>query len=359
MKNRIYLNWEYLLILPVNYLIVWLYGDIIESISINTWYMFIPLVITLLIFMYQSYLRKRDNNDYEISFIINEGTFLLNWVGLELIKLKLEYDNVRFKANSILYQGTILNSGNNDIDTESFYKPLAIKLGRNYKLKNIEITHKPEGIDLKYKRINNTLLFEWDLLKSDEFIKFNTIVEFKQKYTIKNMFEILQGLTKDISFSGSRIKNVKFFNTNFSKGESRIFKIKFLLLPLIALWLTAFSLNFYPKEELQLDYSFEGNSDYISFTNDEINSLAAIDSSGNVIDNYKIRGQQWTINGISVNNEFEQDLFLLKFAKSLSWVLLLLLILFWIKRNYYRKRKLIDDFIAKPYYGSSKYQWFK
>lgn len=349
-----YLTWEYaLIILPLSVMIFSYWQELIRIPS-EYYYFIIPLLITVLFFIIQTLQRKDDQSDTQITFIENEGTFILNSVGFSLNELYLHHDKTQIDKKAILYQVTILNSGIKDIDKQDFQKPLVIKLGSEYTWKTIDITYKSEDIGLLYSLKNDTLIFEWELLRTKEFFKFDSIIEFKQEYNKDNIRRIFQGVLKNISFKGSRIKNVKFQRTNFAKGESNIWKLK-LLIPFLAM-MTFSYFHFTNPEKIIYHHIVTDKNDTlcVNFQTTKDKIIIIKDSLGKNLDYNRIAYSNWKTQKIEVVDNLswvKQKPILLKI---ISWLLFTYLILLLFQRNYYLRRKEINDFIAYPYMGSPK-----
>ena len=158
MKIRNYIKWEYLFLLPPIVILIFLYESSFSTISIDIWYFIVPLIVMIFIFVLQSIQRKKDKKDTEITFIESEGTFILNWPGHYIPNLKLFKNEKSIDNKCILYQFTIINSGEKDIDKTLFKKPLKIEFNHKYKWKSIEVKS-DNDIGVKYSLQNHSKPF--------------------------------------------------------------------------------------------------------------------------------------------------------------------------------------------------------
>lgn len=346
MKIKDYI-FESLLLLILLGITTFLYWEIIVIYS-NYLYYVVPILITIAIFVVQLQHRKIDNESTSVTFIENEGTFLFTPIAYSIKKLKVKYSKSELDKKLIFYQATILNSGQKDIDSSVFHKPLTLKLKNGYTWKSVDITFQSEDIDLKYKLVNDTIYFEWDLLKKNEYFKFDSLIEFEQDYSNSKASEILRGIFKNISFSCSRIKNMKLKRTNFAKGESILFFSRLFIFPAFIL-VFAFCNNYINQN--QLVYKFSNGKDTLGIKHsvDFSNKIVLENSLDKEISLETIKKTELKLIDCYYIDKHNKNERLFLFFKIFIWFPMIYLILLILKKRYYLKRKEIDDFLAYPY----------
>ena len=82
------------------------------------------------------------------------------------------------------------------------------------------------------------------------------------------------------------------------------------------------------------------------------NLIIIKDTSGKILDNNKFADSNWITQKIEVVDNLSWKEIKPMLIKPFVWLSLLYLILLLIRRNYYLRRKEIDDFIAYPYRGN-------
>lgn len=132
----------------------------------------------------------------------------------ELDDIEIKYKNKIIGENLIMFKGTFFNSGNADIDKTMVHKPLLIKLPEDYIWTKAKIVDKSNDVVIKESIDNNQLIFNWDILKENEYFTFDSIIEYKpdpDKDSISDDYDITRKLSRNISFN-HRITNLKSIN---------------------------------------------------------------------------------------------------------------------------------------------------
>jgi hypothetical protein len=96
--------------------------------------------------------------------------------------IDISYNNQRITPSLTLLKGCFINTGNKDIDKSIIHEPISLTLPENNKwLKTTTVSTSP-GVQALHKiRDDSTLEFSWDLLKQNEFIKFDALIHAEEE----------------------------------------------------------------------------------------------------------------------------------------------------------------------------------
>jgi hypothetical protein len=90
-------------------------------------------------------------------------------------ELSIRYKGVEVQSNVYIISGFLLCTGNKDIDHKN--SAIEISIPDNSKWLDFKIIQKPKNMELQHHFLGNDLTLTFDLLKSTEFIEFESIVE--------------------------------------------------------------------------------------------------------------------------------------------------------------------------------------
>lgn len=147
----------------------------------------------------------------QLLFLEHDCISLFKSIVKEIEDIEIKYKDKVIDENLIIYKGTFFNSGNSDIDKTIIHQPLLIKLPEGYIWTKAKIIDKSNDIAIKESIDNNQLIFNWDILKENEYFTFDSIIEYKpssDKDDISNDFNITRNLSRNIRFN-HRITNLK------------------------------------------------------------------------------------------------------------------------------------------------------
>lgn len=100
------------------------------------------------------------------------STFNENFKTLDLLNYKLP-----FNANQYYYRGTIINSGNTDIYRNIILQPLKISFPKDFKIISFNLGQKTPELNIEIKQENESIILQWDILKTMEHFTFELIIE--------------------------------------------------------------------------------------------------------------------------------------------------------------------------------------
>lgn len=175
--------------------------------------------LAIIFFIYQIVKDKKDKKKIALGFIENKCFSLFSKSIDTIAGLEIKFNKKPISNNLIFYQATIYNSGVSDIPDMLIYKPLTLSLPADFQWKSFNLFDKSDGIGIQYTINDTELQLSWDLLKKNEFFRFDAIIEGK-----KNENEMtepsISTLAKRISFNGTRISDLQVEKQNIRYYES-------------------------------------------------------------------------------------------------------------------------------------------
>lgn len=136
------------------------------------------ILITILIYAIQTY-SKRNNKKRNVSLILEEKECysLLN-ADTKGLKIEIKHNNKVLDNPILLFKGTLTNNGIKDIDEKDIKKPLILKIDKQFSIIDSTLIEYPSDCKCTLNLLKkDEIEITWDLLKSDEKIEFQFILE--------------------------------------------------------------------------------------------------------------------------------------------------------------------------------------
>lgn len=157
----------------------------------------IGIILTFLFGVYSIIVNRKKKKNVSLSFE-KEECYSLFKKDINRLNIDINYKGKTVDSYLILFKGIIRNNGEQDIDKNRIYKPIQIKIDKEFKWLEINITSSPDGANVNIKKINDNLLeLNLDLIKKDEDIEFEALIEIPQETEIE---EITDEFYKSIKF---------------------------------------------------------------------------------------------------------------------------------------------------------------
>src|SRR5690606_11008040 len=116
---------------------------------------------------------RKDKRKTEISLIDQSWLSIINTFQDNFEILKLQNYTLPINTNLYYFEGIIINTGNVDIDRTTIYKPLMLQLPEEFKIKELRTdTSKLAALNVIILKNDNSITFQWDLLKPLEHFNF-------------------------------------------------------------------------------------------------------------------------------------------------------------------------------------------
>lgn len=141
-------------------------------------YFLIGIVISVILAYWGIWHSNKNRTVTQLSIVDQIWMNLLSTFEDNFKTLKIENYQLPINTNLYYYKGTIINTGNTDIDKLKVYKPFKISLPQNFKIVEFKVQKKyVNEIGLSKQKLENDIIFEWELLKPLESFSFELILE--------------------------------------------------------------------------------------------------------------------------------------------------------------------------------------
>lgn len=138
---------------------------------------YLGLILTIGFGVYAIIINRKTQKKVSISFK-KEECYSLFKEDINRLNIDVNYKGQSVNNFLLLFKGTIENNGTLDIDKNRIYTPLKIITKKEFKWLETSISSVPDGATVKIDRISdNTIEFNWDLIKKGEQIDFEALVE--------------------------------------------------------------------------------------------------------------------------------------------------------------------------------------
>ena len=246
-------------------------------------YMALGIIATVLIGYLGIRYTSKSKNKTSIGYFEDSRITLFESAVKELDELEIKYKNEPINENLIIYRGTFFNSGNTDIDKNLIHKPLKIILPSNYEWKKVKIIDKSKDINVEFGNSSNSLHFSWDILRVNEYVTFDSVIEYKPISKSSSSSEsIAKYLSSNISFE-QRITNLEPIKTidpditsfHGYKYTSLIFLAIIIFLSI--LWGRSIV---FPDYKNSHEVVIDSTRTFVTFKNKNANQIQFINNSG-------------------------------------------------------------------------------
>src|SRR5262249_1028368 len=90
----------------------------------------------------------KDRKKVELSFIKRESIPLFKAIVKNFSEIDITYQGKKISENLILFKGTLINTGNTDIEKSIIHKPVEIELPENCNWIKFKVINKSEGLSI-------------------------------------------------------------------------------------------------------------------------------------------------------------------------------------------------------------------
>ena len=249
----------------------------------NLIYMILGVIVTIIVGYFGIKYTSKSKNRTSIGYFEDSRITLFESAVKELDELEIKYKNEPINENLIIYRGTFFNSGNTDIDKNVLHKPLKIILPPNYEWKKVKIIDKSKDINIEFDNNSNSLHFSWDILRVDEYVTFDSVIEYKPTSEPSSSSEsIANYLSSNISFE-HRITNLEPIKT-IDPSLSSIHGYKYTSLIFIAI-IVFVSILFgrsivFPDYKNSYEVVIDSTRTFVTFKNKNANQIQFMNNSG-------------------------------------------------------------------------------
>lgn len=139
------------------------------------------IIITVSFGGYSIWAYKKSKRNVSLEFR-NKECYSLFREDVNRLNIELIYNKTTLNNTLILLKAKLINNGQVDIDKNRIYTPLKIKSSEIYKWLEATITNSPTGAQTNIELLTEQeIQLNWDLLKQNEYIEIEALVEIKGK----------------------------------------------------------------------------------------------------------------------------------------------------------------------------------
>ncbi len=251
---------------------------------------FLGIIATIVIGIWGIRYASKQKVKTQLLFIEHNCISLFKSIVKELEDIEIKYKDKVIDENLIMFKGTLFNSGNSDIDKSIIHKPLSISLPSNYTWTKAKIIDKSIDVVINDSIENNHLVFNWDILKENEYFTFDSIIEYKPTPDNKSNsddYDITRELSRNIDFN-HRITNLKsIIKEKIPSKPMSLLGLIFLSLYLLSivgvcLYFAAGQFVF-PEYDLQFKIQRENFTSFVKLKAVDENKIELINKKGDNI----------------------------------------------------------------------------
>ena len=189
--------------------------------------------------------------------------------------LEIMHEGVAVQSNTMILKLGIVNYGDIDIDKTSIHKVLKVDLPKHFKVLDAKVIKSTSDVRHNLKTFKNAVSVGWDLLKSDEFILFNILVDFDSEKEKKQPEEKRMERWYNLSYRFTNLSKVEVESLISQTNKIEIPKTKFFrilsLIPVVStLSIVAITLFAYPWNQNWRHYFNFGKPFDMEFIMDEL-----------------------------------------------------------------------------------------
>lgn len=239
----------------------------------------VGIVITIIFSVIGIMITIRKRYPGKITFVEENAIGLFNSIIKNFPDIKIQYDDKPIDEQMVYLKASFINTGNTDLTTKDNSHKLKISLSDEFKWINCKLTDSSKDVVCDLQKIDNELVFDFDLLRKNEFLQFEAFAEIKNTKTPASTFR------KSLNFS-HRIPNTGKVDKSSYLDEEQIKEKRFefkknLILATIFLFLGigAVTYSYFAKlSELEYIYSENGKEYNVKLTADSIDKIKIKDS---------------------------------------------------------------------------------
>lgn len=211
-------------------------------------------------------LKRRDTG--RITFVEENTIGLFSSKALHFPGIKIRYGDKDLTEQVVYLKGSLINTGNSDLSTNDSHT-LKIKIPTNFKCINCKISGHSKEVKCSIDSTGNYLMFDFELLKRNEYLEFEVLLEFAGE----NISISTSDLIKSLEFS-HRIPNTasvvkrKLASKDEIKNKRRDFLMYSIIGGAFLLFLVVMSALNYTKNPQHIKFKyFKDSIEYLVTVN--------------------------------------------------------------------------------------------
>lgn len=218
----------------------------------------IGIIITIFFSVWGILIAIRKRYPGRITFVEENAIGLFNSIIKNFPDIKIQYDNKPISEQMVYLKASFINTGSIDLSTKGNSHKLKINLSDDYKWISCKLTDVSKDVICELKNLENELIFDFDLLRKNEFIQFEAFAE------IKNTDKPASTFRKSLVFS-HRIPNtaktdkLPYLNEEQINDKRSEFKKNLIFATIFLVLIIAFTSYRYFTKSADLEYKFIEN----------------------------------------------------------------------------------------------------
>lgn len=179
----------------------------------------IGVLLTIIFGIYSIWAYRKSKRKVSLEFK-NIQCYSLFRNDINRLNIELIYNKKTLTSELVLLKARIFNNGQADIDKNRIFSPLKIISTKDYTWLDTKITNFPTGSKANIAVLNSSeIQINWDLLKSNEYIEFESLIEVEKSTNSDN--------DKTLSFHNDLTFDFRITDLNNIQKEKKIPELSF------------------------------------------------------------------------------------------------------------------------------------
>ncbi len=240
----------------------------------------VGIIITIVFSIIGIILTIRKKYPGKLTFVEENAIGLFNSIIKNFPDIKIQYDDKPITEQMVYLKASFINTGNIDLTTKDNSHKLKISLSDEFKWINCKLTDYSNNVICKIENINNELIFDFDLLRKNEFIQFEAFAEIENTNKPASTFRKSLTFTHRIPNTGKVDKSPYLNEEQISEKKYEFKKNLILATIILILGFGSMIYNYYTKSsEVEYIYTTKGKNYNVKVTSESTNKIKIEDST--------------------------------------------------------------------------------
>jgi len=213
------------------------------------------LILTIIFGIWGIMITIRKRYPGKITFVEENAIGLFNSIIKSFSEIKIQYNDLPISEQMIYLKASFINTGSIDLSTKDNTHKLKVELPNDYKWINCKITGHSKDIECNLSSTNRELIFDFDLLRKNEFIQFEAFAEIKNTYKSASVFRKSLAFTHRIP-NTTKIDKQLYLNEEQIKDKRYEFKKNLVFATLFLLFIIGLTTYNFITKSSDLEYKY-------------------------------------------------------------------------------------------------------
>lgn len=218
----------------------------------------IGLILTVVFGIWGIIITIRKRYPGRITFVEENAIGLFNSIIKSFSEIKIQYNDDPISEQMIYLKASFINTGSIDLSTKDNSHKLKIELPNDYKWINCKITGHSKDIECNLSTNNGEIVFDFDLLRKNEFIQFEAFAEIKNTDRPASTFRKSLGFSHRIP-NTAKVDKLTYLDEEQIKDKRYEFKKNLIFATLCLLLIIGITAYNYIKKSSDLEYKYLSN----------------------------------------------------------------------------------------------------